>query len=344
MMLKESKDKQSLRINDSIFLKISLYKKKPYYNEYVEMAIMNNNKQEQNDYDLIISECISKTYELEKKITDIYVSVDYPKFLSNKDKDIEDLLDGRYNYIDLLDNYEKCWNDLERCLTNLSNFYNSGYNVEFNPNKKLLSQKEEYEWCIEDFINKLFNNTGSEYFEGKEKITVFNKLIRIYDKLFTMKISKKVLFLYKQKLYSYAEECDLDVPEHIVNGSSSIEMSKIAKRKNIDEMDGIEFENYCLDLLKNNGFIELSLTKTTGDQGVDIIGYKDDIKYAFQCKCYSQDVGNAPIQEVVSGKVYYDCDIAVVITNRHFTPGAFELAKANRVKLWDREKLLSMIK
>lgn len=53
-----------------------------------------------------------------------------------------------------------------------------------------------------------------------------------------------------------------------------------------EEMEGHEFEYYCADLLKNKGFLEVEVTKGSGDYGVDILAEKDGITYAIQCKCY----------------------------------------------------------
>ena len=113
---------------------------------------------------------------------------------------------------------------------------------------------------------------------------------------------------------------------------------------NVDAMEGIQFEHYCGDLLKANGFSNIKYTEVTGDQGVDITAEKDNIKYAIQCKRYSSDVGNQAVQEVFAGKTMYGCDIGIVMTNGHFTSGAKALAKATHVALWDREILSNMIK
>lgn len=125
------------------------------------------------------------------------------------------------------------------------------------------------------------------------------------------------------------------------------EVYAVGKREpeieNFDNLSGLEFENWCAKLLRNNGFVNVEITRASGDQGVDILAQKDDIKYAIQCKCYSYDLGNTPIQEVHAGKCMYNCHVAVVMTNRHFTSGAKELAKATGVLLWDREKLLQMM-
>mgnify|MGYP002627269991 FL=1 len=108
-------------------------------------------------------------------------------------------------------------------------------------------------------------------------------------------------------------------------------------------MDGHSFEYWCADLLRDNGFENVSVTQGSGDQGVDVLAEKDGVKYAIQCKCYSSDLGNKPVQEVHTGKEIYGCHVGVVMTNRHFTQGAIAAAKATRVMLWDREKILELM-
>ena len=111
----------------------------------------------------------------------------------------------------------------------------------------------------------------------------------------------------------------------------------------VDRMEGHEFEYYCADLLENNGFSNVHVTSGSGDQGIDILAVKDGIKYGIQCKCYSSDLGNKPVQEAYAGIRIYKCHVAVVLTNRYFTPGAIEVANATGVLLWDRDKLQELI-
>lgn len=110
----------------------------------------------------------------------------------------------------------------------------------------------------------------------------------------------------------------------------------------IDNMDGHSFELWCAGLLQNNGFHNVEVTPGSGDYGVDVLAEKDGIYYAIQCKCYSHDIGNAPVQEVYAGKEMYRCQVGAVMTNRYFTAGAKQLAEKTRVLLWDRDKLHSL--
>lgn len=85
-------------------------------------------------------------------------------------------------------------------------------------------------------------------------------------------------------------------------------------------------------------------TKASGDQGVDIIVEKGGMKIAIQAKCYLNTVGNTAVQEVLAGKGYYGADKCMVITNSNFSESAIKLAKVNNVILWNRRKLIQIMK
>lgn len=110
-----------------------------------------------------------------------------------------------------------------------------------------------------------------------------------------------------------------------------------AQLLSIDLMEGHDFEYWCAGLLRKIGFTHVEVTPGSNDQGVDILAQKDGVKYAIQCKRYSHDLGNTPIQEIHAGKSMYNCHVGVVLTNQHFTNGAKELARVTGVLLWDRE-------
>ena len=100
-------------------------------------------------------------------------------------------------------------------------------------------------------------------------------------------------------------------------------------------MTGYDFEKYCARLLSLNGFTSVSVTKDSGDQGIDIIAFKENVKYGIQCKLYSSRVGNSAVQEAYSGKDFYKCQIGAVLTNNEFTDSAKELADSLGVLLWN---------
>ena len=98
------------------------------------------------------------------------------------------------------------------------------------------------------------------------------------------------------------------------NGAAKIDETPKKSRKKsrkdtvtmaeVDAMKGYEFEHFCADLLKKNGFRKVSVTPASGDQGVDIIAVRGTARYAIQCKRYASPLGNKPVQEVYTGKAF----------------------------------------
>lgn len=111
----------------------------------------------------------------------------------------------------------------------------------------------------------------------------------------------------------------------------------------IDAMKGSDFESFVVDLLKCNGFSNVTQTKLSGDFGIDVIGYKDNKKYVFQCKRFKGKLGLKPIQEVYAGKRHYRANEAVVITNSEFTKAAIELATDTDIIYCDRKQLAKLL-
>ena len=109
----------------------------------------------------------------------------------------------------------------------------------------------------------------------------------------------------------------------------------------VDDMDGIEFETYIANILKNQGYTSIKLTEKF-DYGVDIIAVKDGIRWGIQVKRYSGLVKADAIRQVVTGLRVYDCDRAMVITNSVFSRVAVRLANSNKCVLIDRSGLANM--
>lgn len=112
----------------------------------------------------------------------------------------------------------------------------------------------------------------------------------------------------------------------------------------IDKLkDGLEFEKYFAIILDKLGFNEIKVTQASADFGVDVTATYDNILYGFQCKLYSNPVGNVAIQEIYAGKNHYNLNIGVVVTNSSFTEQARQQAKENNILLWDRNVLIKKL-
>lgn len=213
-----------------------------------------------------------------------------------------------------------------------------------------------------DNTQKHSENITFEFEDTVESFdSAFFKVISYLDSLSTSESQNNFLHLFFEKIENNTEISD-EVLERATYAKEYIEylqgiqeylgLSKISQtgcNKNTyylfintseaneftHSMDGHEFEEYCADLLKLNGFSSVEITKASGDQGIDIVAFKHEIKYGIQCKLYSKPVGNSAVQEAYAGKDFYNCNVGVVLTNNTFTASAVELAEKIGIILWD---------
>lgn len=155
--------------------------------------------------------------------------------------------------------------------------------------------------------------------------------------------TQKVYIDFKSKCASYKLPLASEIRLEALLAEYDVKFSESNPIHAVDAMDGQSFELWCAALLQKLGYSKVQTTKASGDDGVDLLAEKEGIRYAIQCKCYSSNLGKSPIQEVNAGKAMpmYHCQIGVVMTNRHFTKGARELAEANGVLLWDRDWIIN---
>jgi hypothetical protein len=116
-------------------------------------------------------------------------------------------------------------------------------------------------------------------------------------------------------------------------------------KKNIGDFSRLnshQFEDYLKEVFSILGY-QVMRTKLSGDQGADLIIKKGNEKTVVQVKKYAGSVTNKAIQEVVASKKHYEANKAMVVTTGTFTKSAIELAKSNKVKLWDKNKLKRII-
>lgn len=111
----------------------------------------------------------------------------------------------------------------------------------------------------------------------------------------------------------------------------------------MDEMEGHDFEFFCAELLEKQGFMDVEVTRGSGDFGVDILAEKDGVTYAVQCKRYQGPVGVEAVLRTYGGRAYYECMVGAVMTNQYFTTPAVEAAKKLRILLWDRGYIEQMM-
>jgi hypothetical protein len=104
----------------------------------------------------------------------------------------------------------------------------------------------------------------------------------------------------------------------------------------------IEFEDFLEDVFNVLGYA-VETTKASGDQGIDLIAKRGQRQIGIQAKGYTNNVGNAAVQEAFSGMVHYGCTECVVITNSYFTRGAYELAASTGCRLVGGDQIRDLI-
>jgi len=122
-------------------------------------------------------------------------------------------------------------------------------------------------------------------------------------------------------------------------GASSAPVEQLSEPQVFGENGNpIDYEVDCADALDKSGW-STRLTKSSGDQGADIIAEYRGHRVVIQCKFYSSSIGNRAVQEAVAAAAIYGAEHACVVSNQTFTRAAIQLAAANNVKLLHHEAL-----
>lgn len=190
--------------------------------------------------------------------------------------------------------------------------------------------------CIDDWesIRKCYVRT----FENNMDYLIY---IKHYAKLKKIDVPDNI----ESSVNNYIEELSLENQtnkyKNLMKNNQKLEKNNV-KIHDVDGLDGFAFE-YLLGALFKQMNYKVEVTRGSGDQGADIIISKMGRKTVVQAKCYLNNVSNKAIQEVVAAIKYYNADAGMVVTNSYYTKGAKELAEANNIALWDRDKLSQML-
>jgi restriction system protein len=111
----------------------------------------------------------------------------------------------------------------------------------------------------------------------------------------------------------------------------------------IDRMDGATFERYLASRFRRLGYAAEVVGSSRGDYGGDLVIRKNGTRTIVQAKRYGKSVGVPAVQQAAAAKSIYDCTDAMVVTNSRFTQQARKLAKANDVRLIDRDELVTLL-
>lgn len=213
------------------------------------------------------------------------------------------------------------------------------------------------------FYGEEWENSFSEYFE-KDELNLENTIenyikIKEIDTFSKRNMEKFTVYLLWKKIISIDEDYIKNLSLVLKIFNEKIEKNKLNNFAqsllnetddfnkitihDVDLMSGIDFEEFVGTIFEKMGY-STTFTKSSGDQGIDVICEKNRKKIGIQAKCYSSKVGNSAIQEVVAGLKYYGIDKGIVVTNHYYTESAKTLAQVNNITLWDRDMIINKIK
>ncbi len=110
-------------------------------------------------------------------------------------------------------------------------------------------------------------------------------------------------------------------------------------------MSHFEFEEFVARLFRKMGY-ETTVTKKTGDYGVDVIAKDSRDTIAIQVKQNSigNNVGNVTVQQTLGAMWKIPANKAIIITTSDFTVQAKEQAKNAPIELWDLKILKQLVR
>lgn len=115
-------------------------------------------------------------------------------------------------------------------------------------------------------------------------------------------------------------------------------------KKKLLDLTPREFEHFCADYLKTEfGCKKVEVTKASGDGGVDIIGWKYNLKYVVECKRYKGCVGRPVVQKIHSVAITSGA-IGIIMTTGYYSKQAISYAQEGKVILIEKEDLARFLK
>ncbi|MBU3958158.1 MAG: restriction endonuclease [Nanoarchaeota archaeon] len=114
---------------------------------------------------------------------------------------------------------------------------------------------------------------------------------------------------------------------------------------NFANITHFDFEQFIAKLFRKMGY-HATVTRKTGDYGIDVIAKKDDDIVAIQVKknSHGNNVSDIVVQNTLGGMWKYKANKAIIITTSDFTTMAHEQAKEAPIELWNKRTLHQMVK
>ena len=108
------------------------------------------------------------------------------------------------------------------------------------------------------------------------------------------------------------------------------------------KLDGWEFEEEVARVFRLNGY-KVKVTKKTGDGGIDIILYKNDLKYAVQCKHYSNPVPVEYLRALNGVREDFGADVLILVASSGITRDGYSfIENKSYIRVYDLNDIIDM--
>lgn len=118
---------------------------------------------------------------------------------------------------------------------------------------------------------------------------------------------------------------DGELTERVKAWAAEADADAGAAGSRFSSSDPYEYERWCASQLSRHGW-RAEATKSSADQGVDVVAVKGGLKVALQCKLHNNAIGNKAIQEVHAAAAFIDATHAAVVAPADYTRAARQLA------------------
>lgn len=140
------------------------------------------------------------------------------------------------------------------------------------------------------------------------------------------------------------------IPEQLVDDVSPLDAYRKQVLELMQELPPAGFEQLCQAILREAGFVEVSVTGRSGDQGIDGHGTLQinplvSFRVLFQCKRYRESVSASHVRDF-RGAMAGRADKGIIVTTGAFTAEARREGSRDGVppiELIDGEKLVDML-
>ncbi|MFB6284283.1 MAG: restriction endonuclease [Halobacteria archaeon] len=181
---------------------------------------------------------------------------------------------------------------------------------------------------LAEFIELAMDNDVSVELQARELVQ------RVWERDIPRERVVKILRGERERMDDYPD----------ISFSESSRSPRYMDMNDLELLSGHEFE-YVLSGILNRVEGDATVTEGSGDQGVDVVWYRENQTVGIQAKAYNIDnyVGNSAIQEIYTGTAVrqseYSIDTPAVVTTSRYTESAKEAAENSEVILYNRSDL-----